>query len=111
MKGRRITRGFKIMLMVFVAVSVFGFVVMQLWNWLMPAIFGWHAVSFGQALGLLILSKILFGGFRGHAGRGGWNWRRRMAERYDQMTPAERENFRQGLQPRCGTPVRESMNL
>ena len=35
----------------------------HLWNWLMPAMFGLQTVTFWQALGLLVLSKILFGGF------------------------------------------------
>ena len=39
-------------------------VIMLLWNWLMPAIFGLSVVSFWQALGLFILARILFGGFR-----------------------------------------------
>jgi len=47
------------------AVTLFTFVVMNLWNWLVPAIFGWQSVNFWQALGLLLLSRILFGGFRG----------------------------------------------
>ena len=42
---------------------VFGFVTMHLWNWLMPAIFGLKTITFLQALGLLVLGKILFGGF------------------------------------------------
>jgi hypothetical protein len=42
--------------------GVGGFIVMQLWNWLLPAIFGWKAVTFWQALGLLALCRILFGG-------------------------------------------------
>src|ERR1035438_3160125 len=105
MKGRRFARGLKFAAFGVIAVGLFGLIVMQLWNWLAPAIFGWHAISFAQAFGLLVLSRILFGGFRGHRGPRGWNWRRRMAERYDQMTPAEREQFRQGMHPRCEARV------
>ena len=75
-----------------------GEVVMHLWNWLLPSLFGWRSVTFWQALGLLALCRILFGGFG--FGRGGMvrsNFRRRMAERWDQMTPEERERFCQGL--------------
>jgi hypothetical protein len=81
-----------------------GYVVMSLWNWLMPALFGWRLITFWQAVGILILSKILFGSFRGGPGRGyGRNryWRRRMIERWEQMTPEEREKFRQGFGGRC----------
>ena len=81
-------------------VAVFSFFVMQLWNWLMPAVFGWHAITYWQALGLLVLSKILFGGFRGGPQRH-WGWRRRMMERWDQMTPEERDKFRQSMRG-CG---------
>jgi hypothetical protein len=78
-----------------------GFLVKSLWNWLTPALFGWHAITFWQAVGILILSKILFGGFRGGSGRR-MHWRGRMRERWEHMTPEEREKFRQGMQGRCG---------
>ena len=101
-------RGWKIAIIaipaLFVFVGVFGFVVMSLWNWLMPLLFGLRLITFWQALGVLILSRILLGGFHG---RSGGNWRRRMMERselraYMQMTPEEREKFREGLRQRCG---------
>jgi hypothetical protein len=82
-------------------VVVIGFAVMSLWNWLMPAIFGWHSIGFWQALGLLIFSKILFGGFRGRPGWRG-HWRGRMLERWQKMTPEEREKFRETMRHRCG---------
>jgi hypothetical protein len=82
-------------------ISVLGFVVMRLWNGLLPGLFGMHTVTFVQAVGLLILSKILFGGFRGGPGMQ-MAWKRRMMERWVQMTPEEREKFRAGLQQRCG---------
>jgi len=78
-----------------VFLTALSFLVMGLWNWLMPAIFGLRMVTFWQALGLLILSKILFGGFIGRPRRhGGWNWLRPMSERWAEMTPEEREKFR-----------------
>ncbi len=46
-----------------------GGLVYQLWNWLLPSLFGWPAVTFWQALGLLALCRILFGGLGRH-GRG-----------------------------------------
>ena len=70
MMNKWISRALRIAMMVIIAVAVFGLVVMSLWNWLMPALFGWRAISFGQALGLVLLSKILFGGFRGGWGHG-----------------------------------------
>lgn len=100
MRGNRMLRGLQIALMAIAAFALFSVVVMWLWNWLAPPIFGWHSITFLQALGLLVLSKILFGGFRG-----GWGhrrrWHRRMRERWEQMTPEEREKFRQGLMHGC----------
>jgi hypothetical protein len=54
-----------------VAITGFSFALMLLWNWLMPTIFGLTTICFWQALGLLALSKILFG--RGHSPH--WNHR------------------------------------
>ena len=85
-----------------IACAIFGLVVMGLWNWLMPAVFGLRVITYWQALALLVLSRILFGGFRGRGGYGG-HWRRRMRERWEQMTPEEREKFRQGMHGGCGS--------
>lgn len=76
-----------------------AFIVMKLWNWLLPSLFGWHEITFWQALGFLILTKILFGGFRGRTGltrRDGWRGR------WQGMTPEEREAFRARMRTRCG---------
>jgi hypothetical protein len=83
-----------------------GEIVMLLWNWLAPALFGLRQVTFWQALGLLTLCRILFGGF-GLSGGSSRGSRRRMFERWEQMTPEERERFRQGLHGRRGrtTPL------
>ena len=78
-----------------------GEIVMWLWNWLLPGLFGWRMISFWQALGLLALCRILFGGFGRH-GSGRSKFRRRMAERWEHMTPEERERFRQGMRGGCG---------
>ncbi len=79
---------------------ILSYVVMRLWNWLTPGLFGWHMIGFWQAAGILILCKILFGGFRG--GHGHLHWRRRMFERWEQMTPEEREKFRESMRGCCG---------
>jgi len=86
-------------------------IVQHLWNGLLPPLFGWRMITFWQALALLVLCRILFGGFSGGGHRGmGMSMRRRMrermeerwAERWEKMTPAEREKFRQGMHARCG---------
>ncbi len=83
--------------------ALFTYLVMRLWNWLMPPLFGLHLVTYWQALGIMVLSRILFGGFRGGSRRSrDWTWRRGMFERWEQMTPEEREKFREGMRNRCG---------
>jgi hypothetical protein len=89
----------KVLMIALVAATVLGFLVMWLWNTLVPQIFGWHTITFWQALGLLVLSKILFGGFHRHNG-GRRHWKNRMRERWENMTPEERQKFREGM--RCG---------
>ncbi|HEX3532302.1 MAG TPA: hypothetical protein VH988_35015 [Thermoanaerobaculia bacterium] len=78
-----------------------GEIVQHLWNWLLPSLFGWHELTFWQALGLLALCRIFFGRF-GWRGHGRSEFRRRMAERWERMTPEERERFQQGMRGRCG---------
>jgi small-conductance mechanosensitive channel len=102
---KKIMRGVMFALLAVVFVVVFGFVVRSLWNWLMPALFGWRLITFWQAMGILVLTRILFGGFRGRPGHHG-HWRRRMMERWEQMTPEEREKFREGFRGRC-SPFRQ----
>lgn len=113
MKRNRMLRMLKFAPLAIVGVAVFGFlfgwVVMSLWNWLMPALFSLHAITFWQAIGLLFLSRILLGGFGRHHG----HWRHRMRERWEYMSPAEREKFRDAMRSRwgaCGeaTPEAES---
>jgi len=90
-------------LLLFIAIG--GEVVRLLWNWLLPPLFGWRQLTFWQALGILALCRILFGGFGGH-GSYRSSFRRRMADRmaarWEHMTPEERERFRQGMHGRCG---------
>ncbi len=87
------------------AVFLFGAIVMALWNAILPPVLGVKAITFSQALGILLLSKILFGGF-GH--RGGWHrgrgqqWRNNMQEKWGNMTPEEREKFKNEWKNRCG---------
>ncbi len=82
-----------------------GEIVLHLWNWLLPPLFGWRQITFWQALGLLLLCRILLGGFGWH-GSGRSHLRRRieerMAERCANMTPEERERFRQRMRERWG---------
>jgi len=58
--------------------------VMTLWNAVLPAVAAFARLTFFQAVGLLVLSRILFGGLRGRRHRG-WHWRGRMQARWQQM--------------------------
>ena len=98
---KRVLRILRFVLLAALLLTVVSLVVMRLWNWLIPGIFGWRLITFWQALGILVLSKILFGGFRGHSGPH-LRWRRRMMEHWAQMTPEERERFRDSMRERCG---------
>ena len=66
----------KFVLFVVVAIAVYSVALMALWNWLVPTLFDLPRITYWQALGLLGLSRILFGGFRGRR-KLGWRHRRR----------------------------------
>jgi hypothetical protein len=98
-------KGLMIALCAILAILAFTFVTMTLWNSILVAVLGVKAITFVQALGILILSKILFGGFKGrggcHGGRGGM-WRQKMQEKFANMTPEEKEKFKAEWKNRCG---------
>ena len=102
----------KVLLVAVIVIVGFGQALLHLWNWLMPGLFGLHTITFWQAVGLLALSWLLFGGWRGFQGshRHREHWRRRMRERWEQMTPEEREKFKQGMRGYCG-PTEEASGV
>jgi hypothetical protein len=79
--------------------SGISFVVMELWNNLLPVILHVGAITFWQAMGIFILCKILFG--FGKSGRGGAPWMRHRMD-FKNMTPEQKEAFKQKWQERCG---------
>ncbi len=89
----------------FVAIALFGAIVMGLWNSVLSPVLGINRITFWQALGILVLSKILFGGF---GRRGGWNrggrhqWGKGMQEKWANMTPEQKEKFKAEWKNRCG---------
>ena len=95
----RITGCLRIALWVAVGVGALGLAVMLLWNALIPVLFvGTPQVGFWQALGILALSKILFGGFRG----GGHEYWKERRQRWAKMTPEEREQLKAHFTRRWG---------
>jgi hypothetical protein len=90
--------------LVLAAVALAAAVVMMLWNTVVTtALSGAHALDYVHALGLLVLCRLLFGGFRGR----GLGHRRAQWEKWQSMTPEEREALSQRWSgcrhPRTGT--------
>ena len=91
-----------------IAVTAFGLITMLLWNWLVPVLFNGPIISFWQALGLLILSKLLFWGaggkghnWRSHAHQN--HWKNKFYNKFSSMTPEEREVLKKRMKEKwCG---------
>lgn len=82
--------------------SIVSYIVMQLWNNLLPEIINVHTINFWQAMGIFILCKILFGFGRGGGGGGPWG-RHDLRERLKGMTPEDKEHFRAQMKHKmCG---------
>jgi len=93
----------KVLLVVAAAVVVLGFVVMYLWNALIPDLFNGPSLTFWQAAGLLVLAHILLRGWSfGHHRSRHSHWKRRFEEKLASMTPEEQEKFKQEWKDRCG---------
>ncbi len=115
MKRWWILKGLKMMLIFVLIAATMSYLVMSIWNWLMPSIFGLVTITFWQALGILALAKLLFGfgrgGWRGSSYGGHWKhrgyeYKKQMEEKLKNMTPEERENFRAEWRKRCGWQYR-----
>lgn len=111
---RKLFKVVKFFIFAVLFLTIGGFITMYLWNWLIPALFSGPVITFWQTVGLLILSKILFGGF-GRGGRGGWKynsrkekcmhwkekfddtWKEKMEEKFKGMSDEEKEKFKQNF--------------
>lgn len=82
------------------AILLFGFGTMYLWNWIMPYLFHLPTIDFNMAIGLVLLSKILFGSVRVKNG-GGWGQRRYWKAKWESMSDEDREQFKQDFAERC----------
>ena len=88
------------------ALALFPYVIMLLWNVLLPGIFHIAEINFWQALGILVLTRILFGGLKGPSMHGNWHahnnrmgpWNRRWMK----MSEEERAKMKEEWQKRCG---------
>ena len=105
-----------IVIFVFAFIVGLSFAVMALWNNILVSVLHVSAITFWQALGIFGLAKILFGGFPGSRGRwgggGAGRWKQHMGEgmkeKWMNMTPEEREKFKQDWKTRCGGWKRSS---
>jgi Ca2+/H+ antiporter, TMEM165/GDT1 family len=89
---KRPNRGRRIALMILIApiaIFLFGWLTMQLWNNVLAQVIHVSAITFWQAWGLLILSRLLFGGFGGGRSQRNQYMRKRMQERWGKMKAAE----------------------
>ena len=102
-EGSFMRRGVRIFFMVIggmalavLVAAIFGFAVMYLWNWLMPGLFGLKAIGYWQALGIVLLAKLLFGDFGHHHGHQGMHGRfRKKMKSFHRDYPEISENYRE----------------
>ncbi|WP_205195156.1 hypothetical protein [Chitinophaga sp. Cy-1792] len=87
-------------------VTAVVFLTMTLWNWLIPELFHGPTISFWQAFGLLLLGKLLFGWHSNGKGFGGGHsqrdWRAKIRNKWEHMSPEEQAQFKEKLRNRCG---------
>lgn len=88
--------------LLFLAAAIgFGYVVMLLWNAIIPGLTGWSVITFWKALGLLALCRILFGGMRG----GGYSkpgFKKGFRAKWQNMSEEDKTKFRSRWNDRCG---------
>lgn len=90
----------KIAFFVTLGVTAVTFLTMFLWNFIVPGIFNGPEITFAQTLGILLLSRILFGGWKkswhhhAYCGPRHHRWRHKMEERWNSMTNEEKEKFK-----------------
>jgi len=81
-----------------------GAIVMLLWNAILPVVIHVESISYLQALGILVLSKILFSGFRhGYSGRNFHSpskWHH-LKEKWENMTDEEKAKYKEELKNCC----------
>ncbi len=105
MNNVKIYKVIKFTALAVVFIAIFGWVVMSLWNWLMPYLFNAKIITYWQALGILVLCKILFGGMKG-SWRGKQcnyhgDFKQKLESRMAGMTEEEREEFKEQFYRKC----------
>jgi hypothetical protein len=99
-----------------IAALLLGAAVKFLWNATLPSLVNANQITYWQAVGLLVLCRILFGNFGKPGGGGPPRWGRWDQEegggprfgywrnKWKEMTPEERARFKQEIRNRCGKP-------
>ena len=82
-----------IIMFALVGVFAFSLVVMLLWNNILPVVLHVGAITFWQAMGILVLSKILFSGLRGRRGMAHRKWKKQTFGQWQEMTEEEKQMF------------------
>ena len=93
---------FLIPLIVLAVVALLALAVFGLWNGVLTDVLGVKAITYWQALGILVLAKILFGGFPKRGGPFGAIRHRMMMKHWQSLTPEQREHMRQEMRSRFG---------
>ena len=109
-RGRNfwIKRAIFIPIAIAAGVFIFGSAVMLLWNNILPAVLGLSTITFWQAIGILVLSKILFGGFG--CGHGHHRFHGHMHDwhgRWMHLSPDEREKMKAEWKGRCESSTKQ----
>ena len=101
--GRKVARGVFMIIALLVFVAIAGFMVKFLWNAILPDIFGWQSVTFPQALGLLLLTRILFGGFGWHKKGSDWSSQKKAhwRKKWSNMNEEDKAAFKAKWKERC----------
>ncbi|RMG22809.1 MAG: hypothetical protein D6730_15695, partial [Bacteroidetes bacterium] len=83
-----------------IAMFFWALVLKFVWNQLVPDLFNGPFISYWQSFGLLLMSRILFGGWRrGCHGRGRWRarFKEKIRQKMEKMSPEERKRFKEGF--------------
>jgi hypothetical protein len=108
MNYRRRRRFFFFPLIPIAAALLLGLIVMLLWNAILPQVVNAAPLSYWQAVGLLVLCRILFGSFfKGRPqfnSRSGWRGGAPWRSKWMNMSEEEKAKFREEWKKRCGPP-------
>ncbi|MCF8372110.1 MAG: hypothetical protein K9H64_10845 [Bacteroidales bacterium] len=91
------------------AIAAFSFVTLLLWNWLIPVLFSGPVITFWQALGLLVLSKILFSGFHKHGPGESHHstMRDHFMSKFHKLSPEEKEKMKSRFEEKWCRPKKD----